>query len=51
MRIPNYVDLYELAHDHLLSSPAFEESGSAPWQAVEYHKMNHAYQCLYRGEH
>jgi hypothetical protein len=34
MRIPNYVALYDVAHDHLLNSPALEESGSARWQAV-----------------
>ncbi len=28
----------------------FAGSGSAPWQAVEYCKMNHAYRCIYRGE-
>ena len=33
-RVPNYVALYDVAHDHLLNSLAFEESGLAPWQAV-----------------
>ena len=50
MRIPNYVALYDVAHDHLLNS-AFQESSSAPRQAVEYSNMSHAYQCIYRGEH
>ena len=48
--VPDYVALYDVTHDSLLSSELFEGSGSAPWQAVEYCKMNHAYQCIYRGE-
>ena len=48
--VPDYVVLYDVTHNSLLSSEPCEQSDSAPWQAVEYCKMNHAYQCIYRGE-
>ena len=48
--VPDYVALYDVTDEHVLNSELFAGSGSAPWQAVEYCKMNHAYQCIYRGE-
>ena len=48
--VPDYVALYDVTHDSLLSSELFQQPDSAPWRAVEYCKMNHAYQCIYRGE-
>ena len=38
---PTTSALSDLAHDHLLNSALFGESGSSQWQAMEYNNMNH----------